>query len=147
VSRTRRYVPHWVIEDELHPWIDPLTLAPYVYANPHRQVRMQQRHAARLRGDDGRTSSRWRSRRRKNHHTYIRTHGKKLILEGYQDWLDELDQEYEDTLDWCDIEPMDLPDWWYDPTDDYEYLDDPEPELEEMDHDLSYNSWDSPYDY
>lgn len=113
MSRTKRYVPHWVKENHLHPWIDPLTLEPYKHHNPKTALRAKQREAARLRGDDGRCPVyryRWY-----NPMDAIRTEGYKLMRQGYQDHLDALEdkgkefdwQGIQTNDDWYDDEPMD----------------------------------------
>lgn len=123
MARTKRYVPHWVIENELHPWTDPVTGEPYKWArNEHQQLRTQQRHNARLRGDDGRcpNSNRW-DNRWVNPMDAVRTNYRRLINEGIEDHFGaledhgkEFDWRGNQTNDgWYDDEPMDLPDWWY----------------------------------
>lgn len=94
MSRTKRYVPHYVIRDALHPYIDPTTGMEYVWGSPERQQYYKQREASNLRGQDGR-------HRHSEHWGYrwmepmdaVRTHGRKLMLEGYQDHLDALEDE------------------------------------------------------
>lgn len=105
MSRTKRYVPHWVKENHLHPWIDPLTLEPYKHHNPKTALRAKQREAARLRGDDGRCPV-WRYRWF-NPADAVRTQGRKLMLEGLQDHYDAIHEAYIDGLEWYDDEPMD----------------------------------------
>lgn len=94
MSRTRRYVPHHVIRNHLHPWIDPMTLEPYKWGSPERQQYYKQREASNLRGQDGR-------HRHVEHWGYhwmepmdaIRTSYKRLIAEGIEDHYDALEDE------------------------------------------------------
>jgi len=71
-----------------------------------------------------------------------RAAGKIKCTLGYEDRLDELDQEYEDSLDWHDDEEMELPDWWYSPFNDPIDIDD-----EPFERDTNVDQFDDDYFY
>jgi hypothetical protein len=157
MSRTKRYVPHWVIEQHLHPWIDPETGEPHVWGSVHRRLRQKQREDARLRGDDGRcpNHNRWNNRWR-NPMDEVRTAYRRQIAEGIEDHFDALEDhgcqfDYQGNCindGWYDDEEMDLPDWWYDPFREKEFYPDcAEPEEEPYDPWVDDIYYDDPWDH
>lgn len=153
MSRTKRYVPHWVREQELHPYIDPESQETYYWRrNAHEKFRASQMHKARLRGDDGKNPS-WKRDFWVNPMDAVRTDYRRLIAEGVEDHFDALEDEGWE-FDWQgnqtndlydDYEDIELPDWWYDSSLDekfYPDCDEPEDEPEIYD---SYD-WYDPYD-
>lgn len=151
MSRTKRYVPLWVKEEDRNPWIDPTTLRPYTRQNPHSQYRAKQRHLARMRGDDGRCP-RWKDRWVTKMQLF-RGENRILINEGLLDYENQLEDEWLDGLMqlydrlWYEDEPMDepeeeeLPDWWFGPE-----LNGPE-EDHLYEDDLLYDPYDDYDDY
>jgi hypothetical protein len=112
MSRTKRYVPHWVIEQHLHPWVDPETGEPHVWGSVHRRIRQKQREDARLRGDDGRcpNHNRWNNRWR-NPMDEVRTAYRRQIAEGIEDHFDAL-EDYGKIFDFRGVD-QDGDEAWY----------------------------------